>query len=112
MSRDYAEAHPEIALPAARAVFKGIQLIQQKENDAKAVARQLFPDLDPQVFEEVWRAGYPSFSKDGVPTKEGTKKHIDVISAFADQPLKVTPEDVLLPRYAEQAKRELAEWRH
>ncbi|MBI2862411.1 MAG: ABC transporter substrate-binding protein [Chloroflexi bacterium] len=111
--RDYVDAHPDVALSAARVIAKVLKFVQQDRSGAQEEVRKINAQagVESGVADLSFSAMSPAFSNDPVISMEAARKRLEFENTWAEEKMSVDLNKVVENRFAEQAKLELADWR-
>ncbi len=101
------QQRPQLVKGAIKAIARAERMMRSDKANAKRVLQSHFKDLDPAVFDVAYENTAPAFPANPIPTRESIKVAFDFTALFTGEPVGATYEQVVDPKLAEDAVREL-----
>ncbi|MBI2862785.1 MAG: ABC transporter substrate-binding protein [Chloroflexi bacterium] len=104
--RDFVEGNRDMTQAAVNAIAKASKLIRDNPNDAKAAVREVFPDIEQQVFDLSWENLRATLVTPDI-TKGGVEKNFKLRKEVWGQETDLRWDQISTNEFVERAKKEV-----
>jgi NitT/TauT family transport system substrate-binding protein len=102
-TKAYAAKNADAIAAFLTAINRGVDLINEDPEAARAAARKSFPDMDEEVFDQAFDATLAAFADGIVPDADGFQRTFDLFNATLDSPTDLDFETAYDPSIADGA---------
>lgn len=97
------KSNPDLVQRMVNGVAKAESFIHAKPDEARVLLRKVFPQMKVEVLDAAFDKLLPLYPKSPVSTPDGFKKALDLMNKSLSEPVNVAMEELVDPRFAQQA---------